>query len=398
MAEGVNASEGTRARAATARRSNAGANHRSVKQGNRGAVFRTIHALGPIARVEIAGQTGLNAGTVSRIVDELTQQGLTRETGLRTPTGAGRRAADLEIVPTARYAIGIDVARSAVTGGVVDLLGHVRERVVFPTRGLAPGEIDAELTDHVMERLMSSMTPAERKTLVGIGIGMPSPVSIQTGRHLPTDSSAAWQEPELTSHLERRWRLDAHVDNNANTGALAELWFGAGRGVDDFLLVNLSVGIAAGLVLSGELYRGDHDLAGEIGHVAVDINGPRCACGNVGCVHAYASIPAVLERLRTELAAGSPSSLCDDAELTIEDVIAAAHAGDPLTTGILADVARYVAAAVSSVAYTVDPQLILVGRELPTAGDAFLQPLTAELRRRLFPVVRDTIRIQATTV
>ncbi|NEE00157.1 ROK family transcriptional regulator [Phytoactinopolyspora halotolerans] len=381
------------------RRVYAGTNHQGVKQGNRGAVFRAIHALGPIARMEIAEHTGLNPGTVSRIVDELIDNGLARDTGLRSATGAGRRAADLEVVPSARYALGLDVARSAVTGAVVDLTGRVSERVVVPIPVTTTDAADAQVTEDVVERLMNSMPADERERLVGIGVGMPAPVSARTGRHLPMDHAAEWRHSELGPELERRWRLPTHVDNNANTAALAELWFGAGRGVDDFLLVNLSVGIGAGLVLSGELYRGDHDLAGEIGHVAVDINGPTCECGNVGCLHAYASVSAVLERVRTELDGGRASSLRDQPQpLTIEAVIAAARSGDPLTADILADVARYVAAAVSSIAYTVDPQLILVGRELPTAGDAFLTPFITELRQRLFPVVRDSVRIQATTV
>lgn len=354
-------------------------------------VFRAIHALGPIARVDLARHTGLNAGTVSHIVDELIASGLASEKGYRTSARAGRRAVELEVNPSARLAVGVDLARAAVTGALVDLSGRVRERMVVPTPDLAAGELGFAPVHDVIDRLLKPLSESERASLVGIGIGVPSPVSVRTGRHLAPHGYESWHDLKLTGELAERHALPVFVDNNANTSALAELWFGAGQHVDDFLMLNLSVGVGAGLVLGGELYRGDHDLAGEVAHVTVDLDGLPCRCGNAGCLQAYVSVPAVLDAMRTELPAGSVSTTGP----SIEEVTDAARAGDPRARRVFAGVARYLGAGIGNIVCTIDPRLILVGRELSRAGDALLEPLRAEVRRRVFPVLREAIRIEA---
>lgn len=374
-----------------------GANHRSVKQSNRATIFRAIRALGPIARVDLARRTGLNPGTVTNIVDELVAAGLAGETGFGA-SRVGRKPVYLEVNPAARLAIGIDLARSTLTGAVVDLAGRQRERVVEPGGGPWQDESVLDAVGRVTERLLASLSPAERATVVGIGIGAPGPLSIRSGRFLAPPSFGTWRALDLRPQIERRVGLPTFVDNNGNTSALAELWYGAGQGVDDFVLLTLGTGVGAGLVLDGDLYRGDHDLAGEIGHVSINLDGPRCACGNYGCLELYASVPRVLAAVQAALATGEPSILRaetdDDVPPTIEAVIAALQAGDALASRVFADVARHLASGLVNVIYTLDPQLILLGRTLAGAGDALLDPVRAEVRRRVFPALRDAVRIE----
>lgn len=377
----------------------AGTNHRGVKLSNRAAVFRAIHAIGPIARVDLARQTGLNPGTVTNIVDDLISGGLVRETGFRSSPRAGRRPVFLAIQPTARYAIGVDLARNAITGALVDLSGQSVRRIVEPADMPWRDEFALSRAHRVIERLLDPLTRTERDRVVGIGIGAPSPVSIRTGQYLDSQSYAAWQAFELPHELERRLGFPTYVDNNANTSALAELWFGAGQGVDNFVLLNLGPGVGSGLVLDGDLYRGNHDLAGEVGHISVNLDGPRCVCGNAGCLETYASVPRVLASVRSALADGAYSTIRADGDgdgdgPTIEQVISALHEADPLAERVFGAVARHLAAGVVNLVYMLDPQLILIGRELSTAGDALLEPVRAEVRQRIFPALRDTIRIE----
>lgn len=168
--------------------------------------------------------------------------------------------------------------------------------------------------------------------------------------------------------------------------------------MDHFVLLTLGTGVGAGLVLDGELYRGEHDLAGELGHLSIQFDGPRCACGNYGCLELYVAVPRILAALRAALEAGEPSVLRGTdgriPPLTLDAAIAAARAGDRLAGRIFNDVARYLAAGLVTIANTFDPQLILLGRDLARAGDLLLEPVRALVKERVFPTLRDSLQIE----
>lgn len=379
----------------------AGANHRSVKRSNRATIFRAIRALGPIARIDLARQTRLNAGTVTNIVDELLAAGLVGETG-QGVSRVGRRPVFLEVNPTARYAIGIDIARDAISGAVVDLAGHQHASLREAAGPWLTGETVLAAACAVIERLLADFSAAERAALVGIGIGAVGPLSLRSGRFLAPPSFGSWQDLALVSHIQARFGLPTFVDNNGNTSALAEQWFGAGQGIDNFVFLSLGTGVGGGLVLDGELYRGEHDVAGELGHLSVDASGPRCACGNYGCLEMYASVPRVLAATRAALATGEPSAirarLRPSADPTLDAVIAAARDGDPLAVRVFADATHALAAGLVTIINSFDPRLVLLGRELAGAGALLLDPVRAEVQRRVFPALRDTVRIETSTL
>ncbi|MGW0228157.1 ROK family protein [Actinopolymorpha singaporensis] len=372
-----------------------GANHRSVKQSNRAAIFRAIHRMGPIARVDLARETGLNPATVSHIVEELIASGLASETGVRSPQRAGRRPISLEINPTAGFAVGLDLARHTITGALVDLSGVVHARVEEEADSPWREETAVPIGSRVVERLLRPLTSSQRDRVVGVGMGIPGPVSIRTGNYLAPRSFDSWRPVALAAELERRWHLPTFVDNNANTSALAALWFGAGQGAQNFVLLNLGVGVGTGLVLDGDVYRGNHDLAGEAGHLSVDLDGPRCACGNNGCLETYVSVPRVLQAVRSGSPRGRKGRAAD---VTLPEAVTALHAGDPHVVDVFADVARHLAAGIVTIIYTLDPELILLGRELSAAGDALVVPVREEVRRRIFPAMRDTVRIEVSNL
>ncbi len=379
----------------------AGANHSSVKRSNRATIFRAIRALGPIARIALARRTLLNAGTVTNIVDELLDAGLVEETG-QGVSRVGRRPVFLEVKPTARYAIGIDIARDAISGAVVDLAGHQRTRLHEAAGPWLTGEMIRTAACDVIDRLLTRLSEEERAALIGVGIGAFGPLSLRSGGFLAPPGFDSWQDLALKPHIQTHFGLPTFVDNNGNTGALAELWFGAGQGIENFVFLSLGTGIGGGLVLDGELYRGNHDVAGELGHISIDANGPRCACGNYGCLELYASVPRVLAATRAALATGEPSMLRarvhGDEELTLDAIITAVHDGDPLTSRVFMAATHALAVGLVTIINSFDPGVVLLGRGLASAGDILLDPVRAEVRRRVFPALRDTVRIEATTL
>jgi len=384
-----------------------GSNHQSVRRSNRAAIFRALHALAPVARVDLARESGLNPGTVTNIVEELLDSGLVRETD-RAPDHVpvrprvGRRPVYLEIDPDARFAIGVDLARNAVSAAVVNLEGATIASVREPTGALVSDTL-IEQVRHVVRQLLDGLGPGQRERVVGAGIGAPGALSIRSGRFLPPPSYGDWNEIDLRHEIERAIGMPTTIDNNANTATLAELWFGAGSGMRNFVLLNLGTGVGAGLVLDGDLYRGEHDLAAEIGHVSIAMDGARCACGNSGCLEMYVSVPRVLAATRAAVETGEPTVLRQPSrssvgEVTLDDLFAAAAAGDSLAMRVIGDVARFLAAGIVNIINTLDPEVVFIGRELAAAGDLLLEPVRQEVRRRVLPILRPTVRIEAATL
>lgn len=381
----------------------AGANQRTVRQSNRATIFRAVHSLGPIARVELARHSGLNPATVTNIVEELIASGLVQELeSARAPVHrggrVGRRPVSLQVNPNARLSLGVDLARAAVTGAVVNLDGEVITRVTEPTRAIVSGDAIQQVV-RVIQMLLDELSKEKRQSVVGVGVGAPGALSVRTGRFQPPPSYGSWEEIDLRVEIEQQIGLPITVDNNANTAALGELWFGAGAGIQNFVLLNLGIGIGAGLVQDGNLYRGQHDLAGEIGHVSIAMDGPRCACGNLGCLEMYVSVPRVLAAATSAIATGEPTALReaieDQGHLTIEALRGAAEGGDSLAVRVLSDVSRFLAAGIVNIINVLDPEMVLIGRELAVAGETLLEPVRQEVKRRVLPVLRSSVRIEA---
>jgi N-acetylglucosamine repressor len=374
-----------------------GINHRAVKLRNRATVFRIVRDVGPIARIDLARQTGLNAATVTNIVEELLAARLVEETGQGT-SRVGRRPIFLEVNPSARFTLGIDLARDAITGAIVDLSGRIVERIAEPAGPWLDGAVVLSTVGAMVERLLATLPAPDRRALLGIGIGAPGRVSFSSGRYLAPPAYGAWDGLALRQEVAARFALPTYFDNNGNTSTLAELWFGAGQGIASFALLTIGTGVGGGLVLDGDLYRGAHDLAGELGHMSVNLAGPRCACGNYGCLEMYVAVPRILAAVRAALMSGEPSALRTGGRsadlLTLDEVIAAAGAGDALASRIMADVARHLAAAMTNLLHAFDPELILIGRSLARAGELLLTPVRQEVQQRAMAMMRETFRLE----
>ncbi|MEJ7839042.1 MAG: ROK family transcriptional regulator [Thermomicrobiales bacterium] len=383
-----------------------GANHQSVSRSNRSVIFRALHALAPISRIELARESGLNPGTVTNIVEELIGSGLVQETvradnALDIAKRVGRRRILLQVKADSRYAIGIDLARNTISGAVIDLSGQIVASVSEPTGELVSRSAIRQVL-HVIEQLVQHIPADARRRVVGVGVGAPGALSIRSGTFQPPPSYGSWEGIDLRKDIQGASGFDTTIDNNGNTSALAELWFGAGAGLSNFVLLNLGTGVGAGFVLDGDLYRGEHDLAAEIGHVSIAMDGARCACGNYGCLEMFVSVPRVLAAAQAALQAGEPTSLRNPdqsaAPITLDRFLKAVAGGDSLANRVMSDTARYLAAGIVNIINMLDPEAVFIGRELARAGDVLLDPVREEVKRRVLPVLRPTVRIEASTL
>jgi predicted NBD/HSP70 family sugar kinase len=358
----------------------------SLRQLNRLRVLEVVRERGSVSRAEIAGETGLARSTVSTLIGELQRAGLVIEQGEGRPGAAqaGRPPVLLSLDPSAGAVLGIQFNHSYVRVAVADLsLALLAEE----TRDLdvdhdAASGIDAAATlaDEVLDR-----AEIDRDRLLGAGVGVAGPIDRAAGAVGSSTILPAWVGVNVAARLAERLEMPVHVDNDANLGALAESVLGAGRGVQEMAYVMLSSGIGAGLILGGQLYRGAGGTAGEIGHVPVDESGPMCRCGNRGCLETFVGAGALVELLRRS----------HGSDLTVDRMIALAHAGDPGCQRVLADAGRTVGGVAAVLCNQFNPGRIVVGGELAGAGELLLEPLRQAVRRHAIPAAADDAEIVA---
>ena len=276
------------------------------------------------------------------------------------------------------HAVGLDIGGTKIAGGVVTGGGRVLDRTRVPT---PPDDEAATLAAlfAVVDDLLSRHPGVE-----AIGLGAAGLVERPGGiaRWAPHNT---YRRMELRRLLHERTGLPTSVDNDANAAAWAEARFGAGAAAGDLVLVTVGTGIGGGLVLDGGIYHGEHGFAGELGHLIVDPDGDRCACGNQGCLEAMAS-GSTLGRLGREAAAGDPAgrlaTLAGGPGLvTGEVVFAAASEGDKVAVALFERVGHWLGVGIASLVTIFDPDLVVVGGGVAATGELLLAPARASFER-----------------
>ncbi|MFD8222167.1 ROK family protein [Streptomyces sp. NPDC059697] len=383
---------------------------RDLRRGNRTAVLQRLYFDGPMSRFELGPATGLSSGSVSNVVAELVADGLVEEAGSVDSDG-GRPRTLLRVVPGSGHMIGVDVGETRVRVELFDLTltelarterplerqryggewaseGEGAARGEGPSLGGGPSskrrEYDVDvivghIRDGIAEVLDEAGIAPER--LLGVGIGVPGIVA-----RTPEEGAVVhgqtigWDAVPLESLLRSACQLPDAVpyfaDNGARTLGQAEMWFGAGRGARNAVVVLFGSGVGACLVTEDV----EHGRSVEWGHLTVRVRGRRCRCGALGCLEAYAGAEALLDRWREE--GGRPPEGTDE-ETALTAMLTAAYpteegvVSDPVALAVLEETAEYLGAGLSDLINLFQPERILIG------GWAGLQ-----LGTRFLPAVR----------
>lgn len=247
--------------------------------------------------------------------------------------------------------------------------------------------------------LASELVALEGGSPVAIGVSIGGPLDHLAGRvanfpHLP-----GWRDVPLCALLAEGMGAPARLDNDANLGALAEHRWGAGRGVDDMVYLTISTGIGGGVIIGGRLVHGVGSAAGEVGHVTVLSDGPRCPCGNRGCLEVMASGTSIARRMREALASAPDPIVMrlaggDPGGITAPMVLRAADEGSALAARIWEETAGYIATGLGAIIHILAPPLIVLGGGVAQAGERLLAPVRAKLREHVFYVPLDRIRVE----
>jgi glucokinase len=279
--------------------------------------------------------------------------------------------------------IGLDVGGTKMTAALATMDGHIVRLLRQQTKREEGAEGGFSAICTMVRELLSEATQKGWQ-VVRIGIGFGGPVDFERGVVYLSHHVPGWENFPLKEELERCFGIPTVVDNDANAGTLGEWRFGAGRGVNDLLYVNIGTGIGGGIISGGQLVRGWRNLAGEIGHMTVKPDGPLCPCGRKGCLEALASGSAI----------GREGSERIGQPLTSEEVFMLAERGNPIAKRVIDDAVEALAFAIGAAANLFNPKRVILGGGVAEAPEALLlQPLRERLPRYLLPQVAEGLEV-----
>ncbi|MHC3469765.1 ROK family transcriptional regulator [Streptomyces sp. 7R007] len=347
---------------------------RDIRTANRYEVLRQIIAQSPTSRQELAAATGLSLATVATLVGELLDLRMITEVGFEDSAG-GRPRGLVAVNASGGALIGVDIAETYVHVELFDLALNVLARA---DEDMRPGENRPEqVVGHVAAAVGALVAQAgvEGARVLGVGVSVPGQVDRSTGvsEYAPNWD---WHDVPLMDLLSEVIAYPLYLDNPLRASAVAELWFGAIRGHEDAVLVNLGTGVGAGLVLGGGLYRGVSNSAGEWGHTTIVLDGRLCRCGKHGCVEAYTGASGIMLTLR-ELSPDSPLLHPEDQTATIAALAEGVRSDDPVAVKVLRDTVRYLGAGIANLVNLVNPEVVVLSSWVAAALG---EPLVAEVR------------------
>ncbi|MBL4915700.1 ROK family transcriptional regulator [Szabonella alba] len=329
-------------------------------------VFERVRAAGLIARVQVAKELGVSPASVTTITSELIEAGLIeevaapREAPREGETGRGRPAVALGVRREAYRVAGMKISDREHTAVIVDFAGNLIADAVVPRQ---PGEMQLPQLLETTATLLNTVCARaglDRGDLAALGLGLPGFVDCNSGQVM-WSSVLAGRGIDLARAATAHLGLPVHVDNDANLVTLAELWFGAGRGLSDFAVVTIEHGVGMGLVLNHRIYRGAQGLGMELGHTKVQLDGALCRCGQRGCLEAYIADYALAREASTALNWVNKDS--QSITVLLESLFDHAKAGHPAARSIFRRAGRYLAVGLSNIVNLFDPSLIILSGE-----------------------------------
>lgn len=353
-----------------------------LRQGNLTTLVLQLQRKPFLTRSNLAEITGLNRATITRLVSDLSANGFVREKGIEN-SGPGRPSIPLEINPEAGYIIGAEIGPDFLTVILTNFAREIlwRTRQTF-ARGGSPDEIVPKLVTILKEA--EAQIPNADRPLYGISVGVQGLVDTAENVLLFAPN-LDWRDVPLGDILGEHLNVPIFVDNVASLSALGESYFGAAAGSPYVLYISTQYGIGGRLIINDTVLRGATGVAGEIGHMTIDIDGKRCSCGKRGCWETVASQKAALDYARELLGEGTPSMITEllDGnldELSISTLIEAADHGDSLAMSVLNQIGYYLGVGIANLINALNPQLIVLGGELSIAQRYLLPNIEKVIR------------------
>src|SRR5260370_19488939 len=348
---------------------------------NRHIALNLIRENQPISRADLARRMSMTRGVVSVLVQELMTQGLIYE-GATGEAARGRKPTFLHIRTHDRLVVAVDVRFSKTYLMLCDFSGRQLTIEAYDTVFSIP-EFVKDLAGRIRKLLKRQGLGFSCE---GIGLVVPGMVDQRTGKILNAPA-LGWRDVDIRTKLAAATGLPVHIENSGRASALAQLWLTRGEtsGGHNFVYISVSDGVGVGIVVNGELLRGRNHIAGEFGHMPLNLDGPRCLCGSTGCWEAYTSNLATLSRyFGWNLSKLSPNTLrsAEQSAFTVSDLIARARGGDAKAIAAVQASARFLGLGLATIVNTVDPDCLYLAGEIIGAWDLIEDTVREALAER----------------
>jgi len=293
--------------------------------------------------------------------------------------------------------LAIDIGGTKIIAAIISSKGKIVAKEYHPT--LAGEGVQAIIgwlflaIDNLLKK--NNIDPSQ---LHSISIAAAGAIDFDRGVVTSSPNLPGWHNVPLRDIVSRKYKVNTFLINDANAAALGEHEFGAGRGVNNLILLTVGTGIGGGIIINGRLYSGPSGSAGEIGHMTIDVNGPRCSCGNIGCLEMLASGTAIAREAIRRISQGEDSSLTHLVKgkienITAEKVEAAARGGDSLASEVISQAATYLGVGMVNLVNIFNPEMIIVGGGVAKMGELLLEPARQVVKGRAFPLLAQAVRI-----
>ena len=300
---------------------------------------------------------------------------------------------------TPSFAVGVDLGGTNLRIAAVSERGKLLEKVTTETRVARPrDEVIAEMC-RAIQRLEKARKAVGQ--LAGVGVGVPGIIDLRSGTLRESPNLPGWEDYPVREEIERRLGTRVLLENDANAAALGEKWLGAGREVDDLCMLTLGTGVGGGIVLGGRIWHGMTGMAGELGHINVEPEGPRCGCGSRGCLEQFASATAIERMAREAAAGGGAPALARVAAkrgFSSETVCQLAEAGDGAAQEIFGRVGRALGIVLAGLINTFNLPMYVIGGGVAEAWEMFSPAMFDEVRRRSFVYAATSTGKNATVI
>ncbi len=375
------------------------ADHSVLRDINEAIVINLIRERQPVSRVDIAGASGLEEGTISRIVQRFLKQGLVFESGVgpSTPAG-GRKPRFLHINPTKRCAVGVEIGPQETLLALSDLNGHLHQLRRIPhSRQHMPflAEVAAAIQDLIR-------FAKHYQEIGGVGVSLPGLLDVKEGVVLEGENLGWGGNIPVGAILRSgiKKEIPLYYENGARLCALGEIWFGTAHfpGFRDMVFVDVSEGVGTGIIINGQLYHGHQHGAGEFGHVCIDPAGPRCSCGSAGCLEALASDYATLERYRQKRQSAPDSNGLRTDVTDVATIVDLARNGDRTALATIQETGHYLGLGIAPILYGLNPEAVIIGGKIAEAWPLISGKVLDSLATRVSPAYRQATKILPSTL
>lgn len=362
-----------------------------LKNVNRISVLNYIRRNRFTTKAALASESGLTFMAIQKIMEELMALGLVRQDALQGGY-VGRKAVTYTIDENYGYTIGLHINMFKTRAAVMNLHGEI---IAYHSIDMSSIQQDPTVLIEALVEAVNKViedSGVDRQKLLGVGVGAPGPINIQEGRILSPPNLTVLRYLPLKKILEDRLGLSVLLHKDTNAIAMGEYWRGAGADHSNMVYIDADIGIGSGLILGGEMHEGANSIAGEFGHITLDIHGPLCNCGNHGCLEALGSGISILKVLDQKLAERPEHPLRKNRrELSIQQVLDAGNGGDPLAASVLNDAAYFMGMAVGNLINILDPEVIILGGILALEYVPYFEIVKGTVQQKALAVIRENL-------